>query len=194
MVPTPCCQWAQRPQRPAGACDSRHKRRHCSVEVCCLPSPIWHACVPLLTSYAQGRPPCRAETCDAQYVEQPGHDPLTAATTQCHHDQGTPSASPTTIIDPGQPQPHAEVCDTKLARRSGHDPPTAVMMHDDNDCNQGPPIAPSTPAVDQTQGPRHCTQVRVSAHQQHPPPPHTTTANGRKPQRCTEACNAESVG
>ena len=164
---------------------------------------------PLLTSYAQGRPPCHAETRDAQYVEQPGYDPLTAATMQCHyhHNRGTPSASPTTIIDLGQPQHHAEARNTKFARRSGHDPPTAVTMRDDDDCNRGPPIAPSTPTVDQTQGPRCCAQAcgvdhqmpvcrdppttttTIEAHQQHPPP--TTAANGRKPQRCTEACDAE---
>ena len=73
------------PQHPAGVCNSWLKCRHCSVEVRCLPSPIWHTHVLLLTPYTQGRPSHHVEAHNAQHVEQPGHDPPTATTTQCHH-------------------------------------------------------------------------------------------------------------
>ena len=143
MDGTPCYV-ADGPKRLSAI---RSKRRHRGVEVCPT-SPIWGACPS--TDPLHTRPtPCRAEARDIDCMKQLGYNPSTTAMTQRHDhrcDRGTPSASLTITIDQGWPQRHVEAYNAEFVGRSGHDPPTAVTMGDNNDnCNRGPPIAPSHP-------------------------------------------------
>ena len=139
-------------------------------------------CAPLLTSYAQGRPPCCPEARDADCVKQPGHDAPTAATTQLHHhhrDRGTPSASPTTIVDQGRPQHRAEASDAEFVGRSGHDPPTATTTtttairatnHTSHShCRPGPRA--STLRTGARRRPPNIRTPQATYHQDHTPPP-----------------------
>ena len=135
--------------RQHGVSTALMAQHQCSgVKVCHPPPCSWSMHPPLLTSYAQGKPPCCTGACDTESMVQPGYHLQWHATATMTCDQRPPATSPPLPCLPGL---RAQALHPSVWHRSPHSqhshattPLAASILCNHNGNRRAPPVPPTS--------------------------------------------------